>query len=529
MITLNTKQQVLLMYLREGKSQREIARVTGTDRKTIKKYIKEYESKRKEIELSTDEIHTGELIQELVETPRYQVGVRPKRVLTKEIEQKILSHLEENEEKKTKGLRKQLKKPMDIFEALEDEGVEISYSTVLRTIRQLEKKTKEAFIKGSYLPGDICEFDWGEVKAKINGKWGKFQMAVFASAFGNYRMAYLFTKQKMECFQEAHALFFKEADGVYQTMVYDNMRVAVKRFVGTEKEPTDGLLKLSLYYGFQFRFCNIRKGNEKGHVERSVEVIRRKAFAFRDSFDSIEEANQYLHEVCERLNRKPQLSHQNQTAEECLKLEQKKFLPLPPPFDAARIQNVRVDKYSTVVIDQGHYSVPDHLVGEIVKVKVYSTRILCFHEEQKVADHIRLTGCHEWRIKIGHFLETLKKKPGALAGSTALQQADKKIKKIYETYYNSKEKEFIELLQFVRDESSLEEIERSIHELKQINPSHVTTEKIKVKCAKRKNNTPPPNPVSTESKEIEDQALAHLKQYDELFNTKAVGQKEAIA
>jgi len=91
-------------------------------------------------------------------------------------------------------------------------------------------------------------------------------------------------------------------------MVYDNMRVAVKRFVGTEKEPTDGLLKLSLYYGFHFRFCNVRRGNEKGHVERSVEVIRRKAFAFRVTFETIEAANQYLYEICEIRNRKPQVS-----------------------------------------------------------------------------------------------------------------------------------------------------------------------------------------------------------------------------
>ena len=58
------------------------------------------------------------------------------------------------------------------------------------------------------------------------------------------------------------------------------MRLVIKKFVGrNEKEPTEALLKLSLYYRFNFRFCNVRSGNEKGHVERSVEVIRRKAFS----------------------------------------------------------------------------------------------------------------------------------------------------------------------------------------------------------------------------------------------------------
>jgi transcriptional regulator with XRE-family HTH domain len=32
-----------------------------------------------------------------------------------------------------------------------------------------------------------------------------------------------------------------------------------------------GLLQLSIYYGFQFRFCNVRSGNEKPHVERTVD------------------------------------------------------------------------------------------------------------------------------------------------------------------------------------------------------------------------------------------------------------------
>lgn len=529
MIDLNKKQNVLLMYLREGKSQREIAKVTGIDRKTIRKYIKEYESKRTEIEQSDDPVQTGVLIQELVEAPKYKVGVRRTRVMTKEVEQKVIAHLLENEVKLKKGLRKQLKKPVDIFEALEEEGVEISYSTVLRTIRRLEKKSREAYIKGAYDPGAICEFDWGEVKIKINRKWRKLQMAVFTSAYGNYRMAYLFTKQKTECFQEAHSLFFKEVSGVYQTMVYDNMRVAIKRFVGTEKEPTEGLLKLSIYYGFNYRFCNVRKGNEKGHVERSVEVIRRKAFAFRDTFETIEEANQYLYEICEKRNRKPQPSHQNQTAEECLKQEQGNFLSLPHPFDAARIQNVRVDKYSTVVIDQSHYSVPDYLVGAILKVKIYSNRILCFYEEKKVAEHIRLTGCHEWSLQLEHYLETLKKKPGALAGSTALQQADKKIKTIYDTYYNNRAKEFVELLQYLKEESTICEIERSIEELRKIHASHVTTDKIKVLCAKNKNKVLSSVPKSKETKDITDYAKTNLKLYDELFQTEAIGKEEAIA
>ena len=49
---------------------------------------------------------------------------------------------------------------------------------------------------------------------------------------------------------------------------------------------------LSLHYQFKIRLCEPRKGNQKGHVERSVEYVRRKAFSHCDTFSDLEEAQQ---------------------------------------------------------------------------------------------------------------------------------------------------------------------------------------------------------------------------------------------
>ena len=83
---------------------------------------------------------------------------------------------------------------------------------------------------------------------------------------------------------------------------YMTMRVAVKDFVGTDKTPTEALSRMCAFYRFDFRFCNARAGWEKGHVERSVEYVRRKAFCMKMDFDSVEEAGKHLQEVCEGLN-----------------------------------------------------------------------------------------------------------------------------------------------------------------------------------------------------------------------------------
>jgi hypothetical protein len=68
-------------------------------------------------------------------------------------------------------------------------------------------------------------------------------------------------------------------------------------------------------------------------------------------------------------------------------------------------------------VGQNHYSVPDRLVGKKIMVKLYSTRMQCFYEETKVAEHHRLTDSHEWSLQLEHVLDTLEKKPGAVAGS----------------------------------------------------------------------------------------------------------------
>lgn len=528
---MNAMQKILMIYIHEGMSRREIARRTGIHRETVGKYINQYEEKRQQLQAEGDStIHVQALIESLTTEPKYTVGNRPNRKLTDEIVQKIKEYLDENERKRRQGQHKQQKKAIDIYEALSAEGAEVSYSTILRAIRRLEKKPKEAYIKALYEPGEICEFDWGEVKLNIRGKLQVLQMAVFTSAYGNYRFARLFTKQTTECFQEAHALFFQHIDGVYRTMVYDNMKVAVKRFVGTEKEPTQGLQQLSLYYGFQHRFCNVRSGNEKGHVERSVEVVRRKAFAFRDEFNSLEEANQYLQEVCQRLNRKPQPSQNGQTASQTLEQERTALLPAMPCFDAARVLYGRVDKYATVTVDQNRYSVPDHLVGESIMIKVYSSRVRCFHQESLLTDHDRLTGSHQWQLDLNHYLKTLKKKPGALAGSAALHQAPKKIKTMYENYFTKREKEFIQLLHYIRNEVELEEVEQAIQELERIHPSHVTIDKIKVLCAKNREKVfLQKASLSETGQETEARSVEHLRMYDTLFNTQTAEAKEAVA
>ena len=521
MIELLDKQKIILKHYHEGKSQRAIQRETGVCRKTIRKYIREYDKIRTNIMEQDETVSQEELIRDLVEKPSYDSTNRQKTKLTPEVMGKINHYLQENQHKRETGKSKQQKKKIDIFEALISEGYDLSYSTVCNTVRSLEQNRREAFIKQEYSLGEACEFDWGEVKLTIGGKEVILQLSLFVSAQGDYRYADLFYNQKTESFLEAHVSFFEHLQGAHNLMVYDNTKVAVKRFVGScEKEPTEALLKLSLYYGFNFRFCNAYASWEKGHVERGVEYIRRKAFSHRDEFASLEEARAYLKEVCDRLNRLNQTARGHKSARDILEEERPYLLPYMPPYDAARTVEARADKYSTVCIDTCRYSVPDLYVGEFIFVKIYTSKIVCYYQGEKVAEHQRKYGFKQWSIQLEHYLRTLKKKPGALAGSAALKQVQPELQNIYHQYYTGQEKDFLHLLELIH-QKGWPVVEKALHTLKRVSPQDISTEKIKTLCNRNDDITEMnfQGDTVTRSKDA-------LKSYSKLLNTSEENQFE---
>ena len=520
MISLMDKQEIILSHFREGKSQWQIHRDTGFDRKTIRKYINDYELKKRKL-LSSDEDDMA-LIEDLTATPKYDISNRVKRRLSDEIIQKINFYLEENNIKRETGRSKQQKKKIDIYECLIEEGYDISYPTVSNYIKTALDSSKEAFIRQEYQLGEICEFDWGNVNLIIAGKVRNVQMAAFSSAKSNYRFAYLYHNQKMESFLDAHVKFFNKVGGVYKVVVYDNMKVAVKKFVNkNEKYPTDDLLKLSLYYGFKYRFCNVCKGNEKGHVERSIEYIRRKAFSKKDTFDSIKEANEYLASELAKLN--DRVSKEFNKSPKDILLEELSFLlPIMPSYDIARTIELRVSKYSTISVDENKYSVPDCLVGKFVFTKIYPEKICIYYRNNLVAQHSRSYLVHDWCIKIDHYINTIKKKPGSLHSSTAMQQMNPTLQTIYNKYYTENPKNFIELLELI-SEHGLNKIQNVIYELENLNPISINTEKVKMLCNR---NIDEKITIKERSTKIEQYSRQILSSYADILNNSSVAFQE---
>ena len=432
-MTLKEKHTIIKLK-EEGHSDREIQRLTGIHRKTVAKYWSEHQANLASLGFNEELREIQELI---VSAPKYNSSKRSKIKYTKEIDAMLDSILSAEEAKDALlgDTHKQKLTGVQIHALISAAGYDIGLTTITDHIRDKKNLKKEAFIKQQYEYGKRVEYDFGEVKLEIAGSVNTYHMAVISSPAAGFRWAYLYHSQKKEVFLDSHVRFFEMAAGVYDEVVYDNMKNVVTKFIGrTEKQLNDDLIKMSLYYGFKINVTNCYSGNEKGHVEGSVKIIRNKVFATKYRFDSFSDAETYLDVELKKMN-----------AESEFEEEKKHLLAYRPPLELANISNQSVDKYSFVRVENNFYSVPDYLVGREVTVKNYLSEIVVYSNGNKVCTHKKKMGFGEASVEIHHYLDTLTRKPGAIKNSVALK-SKKELKELFDIYFTGREKEFIEIL-----------------------------------------------------------------------------------
>lgn len=122
-------------------------------------------------------------------------------------------------------------------------------------------------------------------------------------------------------------------------------------------------------------------------------------------------------------------------------------------------------------------------------------------------------------MDIYHYLHTFEKKRGALAQSECLSQAPKQIQKIYQDYYIGKERDFLELLHYMKERQNINKVLESIQQLRMNRLVQMTTEKI-IFLAEQVE--PIKAPIQSKD-EVTSQSLENLSAISELFESKRTG------
>ena len=448
MITLMNMYEIVSLKLK-GKNFTEISNYCGINRKTVRRYWNLYQKQLSQVLKRDPDADVSDVIESIVNGPRYDTSNRSSLKYNEEIDI-LIDEILDKEKKKDELLGPNHKQKLtitQIHEMIKAEGHDIGYTTIRTKVNEKRDIHKEAYIKQEYEYGERFEYDFGEIKAIIGGKQTKLNLAVMTAPASKFRWAYLYRTQKMDVFLESQVKFFEMVKGSFKEGVYDNMRNVVSKFIGrNEKELNKKLIQLALYYGFEINVTNCFSGNEKGTVESAVKWIRNKTFAIKYEFDTFEEAEEYLEAKLKEINK-----------DSLINKEMKCLSPYRPPYECAEIKTETVDKYSTVQVDTNFYSVPDYLVGKELVIKKYPNKIKVLYKSDFVCNLVRHTETKkETYIDIKHYLNTFQKKPGALRNSTALK-SEPELKKIFDTNFKSKPKEFIYILQNNKDKS-IEEI-----------------------------------------------------------------------
>jgi transposase len=336
--------------------------------------------------------------------------------------------IEEMLEADRKAPRKQRHTAHRIWRRLKTEHpeMEVAESTVRRYVRvrklQMGLAQAEVFVPQSYRWGEEAQVDWYEAWAEIDGEQQKaylFCMRSMASG-GAFHRAYPHATQ--QAFLEAHELAFAYFGGVFRHIRYDNLSSAVKRILrGSQREETERFIAFRSHWGFESEFCTPGEGHEKGGVEAENGYFRRNHLVPPPKVGSWDELNAFLVEECKRDEQRiiGERSH-NVGAGMCL--EREHLLPVAEEgFQLASVHFPTVDSHLCARVLTNFYSVPAP-VGSEVQAKVYAAKVEIWYEGKCLARHDRCFSRQKKVLELEHYLDVLSKKPGALAGSSALEQ-----------------------------------------------------------------------------------------------------------
>jgi hypothetical protein len=104
-------------------------------------------------------------------------------------------------------------------------------------------------------------------------------------------------------------------------------------------------------------------------------------------------------------------------------------------LETGRWLNPWVDRYSQVPVRMNRYSVPVRLVDRQVRVHLDACHLVIYEGRTEIARHERLITKGSVRLDLDHYLEAPIRKPGALPGSTALEQVGRQESSPWSTTY----------------------------------------------------------------------------------------------
>ena len=297
---------------------------------------------------------------------------------------------------------------------------------VARVRRELESGRVAVTVPQLHPPGAEAEVDFGRVSVWLDGVLTELSMFVMRLSHSGRAVHVCFASEGQEAFLEGHVGAFARFGGAPGRVRYDNLNAALVRVLtGRERVESDRFTALRSHFGLEPFFCapGLEGAQEKGWVEGEVGRFRRRHLVPVPRVKSVAELNALL-EAADRLDDQRHIAGSLATVGQMAEAERSALRPLPAePFDPTVTLRAKVDRKARNSVRGSRYSVPTAYAGRSVEVRLGGGRLDIVVGGQLITQHERSLRKGAELLVLDHYLEVLLRKPGALSGASALNQA----------------------------------------------------------------------------------------------------------
>jgi len=229
-----------------GHNISSISRLTGRDRKTVRKYLSRGRSKP------------------------------PKPSLRKRGSSKLMLYEEYMISVLCKNEHEYIPATV-IYEKLVERGYNGSLSLVQKWVSQYKQaRHPQVVIRYETLPGEQAQVDWGEKKLFDKKLGRKKKVYIFGMTLGwsRTRFVHFVEKADMYHFQLCHQLAFEYFGGIPKEILYDQNRCVLLKPGYKDIEYNQRFLDFAHHYHFIPRVCKPYRPQTKGKVENLIKYVK---------------------------------------------------------------------------------------------------------------------------------------------------------------------------------------------------------------------------------------------------------------
>jgi transposase len=353
------KKSMIATLLERGLSQREIERVTGVDRKTVRTY-------------------QSRLLAEASNSPRVATGsgqIPPPRP-------PAFSGSPSACEPHREFIEAQLRLRRNataIFQDLVDQfGFTAKYGSVKRFVQKVMYSEPEQFDRLEFRVGEEAQVDYGEgapTLHPVTGRYRRPRLFVMTLRYSRRSFRRVVWKSSQQIWAELHCQAFTYFAGSVRYVVLDNLKEGVIKPDLYEPELNTVYAAMLAHYGAIADPARVRDPNRKGSVENAIQHTQSTALKGR-RFESLQAQNDYLEHWETNWAAKRIHGRAKRQVEVMFAEEQPHLRPLPLlPFRSFEDLVRTVCDDTTVRVDSSSYAARPARIGTAVLVRLYDRSV----------------------------------------------------------------------------------------------------------------------------------------------------------